>query len=496
MTLTHILVFTALAFLIGWLLPARWRTWALMGASLLAVYWLQPSTPIRYLDFWLPSASIFLTVFVWTATRSQTDERQQATLITPLVVVGIIVALGLTRYIEPLCCLTPTRPPDILRIGITIIGAGLAILAARMLNGKWKYLPGFGISFILLLFIIIKSGPLAQNASAWLRTRSGQTADLASALDIPWLGFSYLAFRLLHILRDHQAGKLPSYRLDEFITYTLFFSTFTAGPIDRSQHFVSDLRQLQEAAPVSAQRNLRSLFLNIDYPRVLLGGRRILLGIFKKFVLADSLAIFALNTQNASQVNGSAWLWLMLYAYALRIYFDFCGYSDIAIGLGNLVGIKLPENFERPYLKVNLTTFWNSWHMTLAQWFRAYLFNPLTRALRGRPQKLPAWFIILAGQIITMLLIGLWHGITWNFAIWGLWHGLGLFIHNRWTAWSRTRMAARQSGISKRSNARLQIISQTGGWFLTFHYVLLGWVWFALPSPALAWEVFGKLLGI
>ncbi len=219
---------------------------------------------------------------------------------------------------------------------------------------------------------------------------------------------------------------------------------------------------------------------------------RILSGAFKKFVLADGLALVALNSQNAAQIQSTSWAWVVLYAYALRIFFDFAGYTDIAIGLGRLAGFHLPENFERPYLKTNLTTFWNSWHMTLAQWFRSYYFNPLTRSLRGSKGKvaLPAWAIILICQLTTMLLIGLWHGITVNFAVWGLWHGVGLFIHNRWSEWMRPRSA------SLDNRPGLQRSLKFAGWLLTFNFVVLGWIWFALPSPGMAWNYFRLLAGL
>ena len=183
-------------------------------------------------------------------------------------------------------------------------------------------------------------------------------------------------------------------------------------------------------------------------------------------------------------------MWLLVYAYALRIYFDFSGYTDVALGLGKYLGINLPENFNQPYLKTNLTAFWNSWHITLAQWFRAYTFNPLTRYLRSRPNKLPVWLIILTGQVSTMLLIGLWHGITWNYAIWGLWHAAGLFIHNRWTEWRRSRSA------EPPPRNWLQRASGFAGWVITFNYVCLGWVWFALPDVKLSWQVILKLFGV
>jgi alginate O-acetyltransferase complex protein AlgI len=210
-------------------------------------------------------------------------------------------------------------------------------------------------------------------------------------------------------------------------------------------------------------------------------------GILKKFVIADSLAILALNETNAAQVASPFWVWVLLYAYAFRIFFDFSGYTDIAIGLSQLLGIRLPENFDRPYLRPNLTAFWNSWHITLALWFRAYFFNPLTRLLRGR--ALPTLTVIFLAQMSTMLLIGLWHGVSLNFAAWGAWHGLGLFIHNRWSTWGRGRFTFLET------SPRLQGVANAAGIMLTFHYVVLGWVWFALPGPGLSWNVLRKLFG-
>lgn len=482
MTLIQILVFSFFSLLVGWIIPRSWRNWIILAGSVAAIYWLQPSTPIRNLDFWFPTAAIALTLFVYAITRSpETGSGSypnfKARLWSPgalglLAILGTILAIGMTRYLEPLCCLTPSRPPELLHVVVFLgIGGAAAAIPARLFP-RSRILSTFAISLILILFLILKSDLLGQNASAWLRTTAGQSPDLASALDLRWLGFSYLAFRLLHILRDDQTGKLPDYNLSEFVTYAIFFPAYTAGPIDRSQHFIKELDQPSQSR----------------IENTLTGGQRILWGVFKKFVLADSLALIALNPQNALQVQSSIWAWGLLYAYALRIYFDFSGYTDIAIGLARLMGIHLPENFERPYLKQNLTTFWNSWHITLAQWFRAYFFNPITRALRKSPQKLPVWAIILVGQLGTMVLIGLWHGITLNFIAWGAWHGLGLFLHNRWSDWTRPRLTTLQE------HPRLVLGLQFGSWFITFQYVVLGWVWFALPSLSLSIEMFHKLL--
>ncbi|MBN1147911.1 MAG: MBOAT family protein [Anaerolineales bacterium] len=481
MTLPHILAFTLIALLAGWLVPRRWRVSFLLVASLAAVYWLQASTPVRHLDFWLPSASLALTVFVWAITHPAGAGERRTIPPGALAIIAVVLLIGLTRYSGALCCLTASRPPPLPSI-LLALGLALFLVAIPYLLPKNRLLPIAAIALILGLFITLKSELLSRSASAGLRALSGQSPQLASALDLPWLGFSYLAFRLLHILRDYQTGRLPAYSLGEFVAYAVFFPAYVAGPIDRAQRFMGDLRQ-EKAPEMRSEQRARAAQNLVE------GGWRILLGVFKKFALADSLALFALNDQSAAQAASASWTWVLLYAYALRLYLDFSGYTDVAIGLGRLMDFKLPENFDRPYLKTNLTAFWNSWHITLAQWFRAYFFNPLTRALRAWPRKPPAWAIILLGQFCTMILIGLWHGITWNFLIWGAWHGLGLFIHNRWSDWARPRLA------SIAGQPRLKTGLDLLGWLLTFHFVVLGWVWFALSSPGQAWEVFLKLLG-
>jgi alginate O-acetyltransferase complex protein AlgI len=478
MDIYRLLILVAAALLIGWLGRGRARGWALLVASVLGIYWLQPATPVRNLDFWLPTAALALAVWVWAATRPAPGWPARPDLLTGGVLAGLVLLIALNRYVEPLCCLTPTRPP-----ALPLALAGLALIALlvmglqRGLAGRTGLLAGLTL-FILALFIILKTPALAELASAGLRAMGGQKPELASALDLRWLGFSYLAFRLIHTLRDRASGKLGELTLQEFIIYLLFFPAFSAGPIDRVQRFTQDLRQpfVLNAAALGQ------------------GGQRLVWGLFKKFALADSLALVALNATNAAQATSTPWLWVLLYAYAFRLYADFSGYTDIAIGLGQLMGFKLPENFAQPYLKPNLTTFWNSWHITLAQWFRAYYFNPLTRALRTRSWSMP--LIILLGQVSTMLLIGLWHGVSWSFAAWGLWHGLGMFIHNRWVEAARTEgwLARRLAVLETRP--RLKRAAVIAGTLLTFHYVTLGWVWFALPEIGLAGRVFLKLLGI
>jgi len=473
MTLGGLLLFGVVAISLGLWFPQRWRVSALAAVSTLALFALQPTVPIRHWDFWLPTLTLALTVCVWAAIRPLRPEPLRISPLAVSLFIFTFFILTLPRYLGPLCCLTRSRPPDIWFVALALIAIAALAYGLTRLNASPRAL-WVVLLLLLALFIVWKVEPLARGISAGLRALAGQDPSLAAASELRWLGFSYVAFRLLHTVRDRMTGKLPALTLTEFITYVIFFPTLTAGPIDRADRFIKDLRQSYALSAFTARD----------------GGQRLALGLFKKFVLADSLAFFALNGVNATQATSPLWLWILLYAYAFRLYFDFSGYTDIALGLGQWLGFKLPENFDRPYLKPNLTAFWNSWHITLAQWFRAYFFNPFTRALRNSPRELPPALIIFLTQFSTMLLIGLWHSVTWNFVIWGAWHGVGLFIHNRYLDFMRPRLPLFDS------RPRLKQAAHILGVLLTFHYVTLGWVWFALPDVTLAAKTFIRLWGI
>ena len=475
MDLTHILIFSAVASALGFLRSGEFRRWLLLGGSILAIFWLQSVVPLRQLDFWLPLATILLTVIVWGATAQISFESNtlRSTLITLGVVAAIVSIIAALRYVPSLCCLTPTTPPALGPVLVVLVAVAGIVVGLWRLGGARIAIAGMIVTLIAIL-IILKTPTFATRASALIRAINGQTVSEATALDIRWLGISYVAFRLIHTLIDRLNGRLPDVSLRDFLSYVIFFPTFTAGPIDRIERFDGDLQAEYQMTP--------DAFMT--------GGQRIVWGMFKKFVLADMLAIFALNTTNAGQTDSMLWTWVFLYGYTFNILLDFSALSDIAIGLGTLMGLKIPENFDAPYRKGNLTFFWNSWHMTLAQWFRAYWFNPLTRALRTRAKNLPMWIMILTGQVTTMLLIGLWHGITPTFAIWGLWHGVGLFVHNRWASTMRVRIREWNESVWRRRALTI------GGVLFTFHFVALGWVWFAVNDLSLAWEVFLRLFNL
>ena len=473
------------AFAYAALLPARTRGWALLLISLIAIYWLQSPLPIRFSDYIFPTATIILSVVVWWLVRPtpEGDGRFSITRedkFTLLLLIVVIVGMAFNRFLPADVRLTASRPPNpsvvaLILMGLGLAGGGLTYLEKRLTE---KRLIPFGIALIVLLFILLKTEPLAAAISGWWRAAAGQDVSLASIADLSWLGFSYIAFRLIHTLRDHQTGILPPLSLREFMTYIIFFPAFIAGPIDRAERFAADLRALPELA-------------GLDAARMGEGFGRIAVGLFKKLVVADSLALgLSLSPANAGQISSTPGAWLLLYGYAFRLYFDFSGYTDMAIGIGLLFGIRLPENFKRPYLQTTLARFWQSWHITLSNWVRFYVFSPMSRyLLRRKPRPSPT-LIVLSAQLTTMIIIGLWHGVTWNLFIWGVWHGIGLFIHKMWS--DRTRRLYRrvqERPIGGRAWA-------LGGWFLTFHFVVLGWVWFVLPEPGMAVSYFGRLVGI
>jgi D-alanyl-lipoteichoic acid acyltransferase DltB (MBOAT superfamily) len=469
MSILQLFIIAATAFLIGQM--KKGRSIALLGVSAFLIYWLQPVQENITLTFWLPTATLVVTVLIWLLTSTPEVRGWKQNLPAMFVLVAVIVYLDLNRYfqLEGMFITSTPRPQWVAVLFF------LVLIFAFVMARFREFPPALFVIVVIsliLLFVLIKvpSGlNLLLETVAGLRRKEG-----GSSISVVWLGFSYVAFRLLHTILDRKAGRLPSVPLADFVNYVIFFPAFTAGPIDRLERFTRDLNN-----PVQ-----------LDRAGWLDAGTRFFVGLFKKFVIADALAWIALNDKFAQQINSSAWMWLLLYSYSLRIYFDFSGYTDIAIGLGRLLGVRLPENFASPYLKPNLTQFWNSWHMTLTQWFRSYFFNPLTRALRSNTQSLSPYLMILIAQVSTMILIGLWHGVTVGFVLWGLWHGVGLFIQNRWSAYMKDHVPAWGRTLTG------QRVMRVGGVFLTFNFVSLGWLFFSLSTPAKVWSVMAILFGV
>jgi alginate O-acetyltransferase complex protein AlgI len=479
-----ILVLGGAAFLYAALVRGKGRGWALLVGSVIAIYWLQPSLPIRFSAYILQTATVLLTVATWWLTRpadeaarkEATKENRVALLVTGLLVVG----MALNRYVVADIRLTAYRPPPPLIVAavLAVLFVLALVLGRRIRHWNQRRVLSAAIVIIVLLFVVLKTEHLATALATLWRRSTGQDPLLAGTGDLAWLGFSYVAFRLIHTLRDRQNGILPDLTLREYITYVLFTPAYIAGPIDRAERFTGDLRKIPQ-------------MVGLDGNRFLAGGQRIVIGMFKKFIIADALAMgMSMTPVNALQANSTAGLWVLLYGYALRLFFDFSGYTDIAIGLGMLFGVQLPENFNRPYLTTNITKFWQSWHITLSNWARFYVFSPLSRSLLRREPRPSPTLVVFVSQLATMIVIGLWHGVSWNYFIWGVWHGLALFVHKQWS--DRTRKWYRGLNDKPWQRRAWTFFS----WFITFQYVVLGWVWFLMPTVKSAAVTLARLFGV
>lgn len=477
MGLEHIVVFVIVSLVALFPFARVFLKWYMFVVSLVAIYWLQPALNIRWLDYSLPTATLVITFIFWLIVQQkQSNSLQREDWIALSILVVTILILTGSRYIN-LPFEVTTRPPETTQVVIVLSMIFFIIL----LTFRLFYMPALwlhysGLIVLVSLLLVVKTDSLGRLLSLFLRQQTGQDVALASAVDIQWLGFSYVAFRLIHTLRDAMSGILPSLTLREYISYVIFFPAYTAGPIDRAERFVANYRQLSEIKTHQAGNFAEAT-------------TRLTIGLFKKFVIADSLSIISLNSVSASQATSPLSLWIMLYAYAFQIFFDFSGYSDIAIGIGLMIGIRLPENFNQPYQKSNITAFWQSWHITLSHWVRFYVYSPLSRNLLRRQKKMPNEMIILVCALATMSVIGLWHGVSLPFLFWGVWHGIGLFIHKLWS--DRTRKWYRQVCSRPQSKKFWHL----GGWLLTFHFVALGWVWFVMPDLDSALATFRSLFG-
>lgn len=222
------------------------------------------------------------------------------------------------------------------------------------------------------------------------------------------VGISFYTFQTMSYTIDVYRRELaPARDFTDFLLFVSFFPQLVAGPIVRAHDFLPQLAAAQRP------RSLESIRLGLKLFAV---------GLFRKIVVADTLALFVDAVHANPAAYGSADLWICAYAFAFQIYYDFAGYSDMAIGLALIFGFRFPENFHRPYLATNIAEFWRRWHISLSTWLRDYLYIPL-----GGNRGNRIW--TYRNLLLTMLLGGLWHGANWTFLAWGLFHGMALALH-------------------------------------------------------------------
>jgi alginate O-acetyltransferase complex protein AlgI len=308
----------------------------------------------------------------------------------------------------------------------------VAVTANIAALGFWKY-----------------AGFLSRQVDALVDVLGG-TSRLVVSIALP-IGISFFTFHCLSYLIDVWRGRSAASRRPlDFVTYIAMFPQLVAGPIVR-YHDIQP--QLEET-----QRN-RADDLAAGFPRFAWG-------LFKKLAIADTLGPVAdtvFGLRGGALSTTSAWLGVV--AYTLQLYFDFSGYTDMAIGLGRMFGFRFPENFARPYSALSITDFWRRWHMSLSQWFRDYVYIPLggNRGPRRRTNR-NLW--------IVFLLTGIWHGAAWTFVLWGAYHG-ALLVHERGR--SRYRDAhGRAPDATSIGHALLRVRALL--------LVMIGWVLFRAPD--------------
>src|SRR5712691_1342808 len=276
------------------------------------------------------------------------------------------------------------------------------------------------------------------------------------------LGLSFIAFRSLSYVIDVYRGTIePTRRFVDYLTFVAFFPTIIAGPLARAKDL---LPQFRARPNLTNEEGEQALFL-------------IMLGLIKKIAIADFLANNLVDRVfDQPQLYSSVETLFAIYGYALQIYCDFSGYTDIAIGSALLLGFRLPANFNAPYRATSLRDFWRRWHITLSNWLFDYVFVSLG-GIRKRRLNL------YRNLILTFLVGGLWHGAAWTFVVWGALHGLGLAAHHAWGA-------LRQRKQWKPLNSWW---SKTLATVVTFHFVCLTWVVFRAEGLSHTIDIFRRL---
>lgn len=275
------------------------------------------------------------------------------------------------------------------------------------------------------------------------------------------VGISFYTFQTLAYTIDVYRGNLKAERkFIDFALYVSFFPQLVAGPIERANRLLPQFKRTY----------------HFEYTRVVGGIQQMIWGFFKKLVIADRIAPMVNTIYNDPTGSSEYSLLIGTYLFAIQIYCDFSGYSDIAIGAARVLGIDLMDNFKVPYLSKSIREFWKRWHISLSTWFRDYLYIPLG----GNRVAVPRWYLNL---LIVFVVSGLWHGANWTFVVWGALHGSYLVFEILWN----------KSSIPKLKEGRLKNMLSV---FFTFHLVLLAWIFFRANTVNDAFYITQQIISI
>ena len=261
------------------------------------------------------------------------------------------------------------------------------------------------------------------------------------------VGISFFTFSAISYITDVHRGELEARSLDDVAAYITFFPKLTSGPIQRSGDFFtqSDGRR------------------NVGWKTFLPGVQIFVFGLFKKLVMADRLSVFVDQVYEVPMIFSSFSIFLAVVAYSFQIYFDFSGYSDMAIGAAKMLGYDLPVNFNLPYLAHNVTELWKRWHITLSTWLMKYVYISLGGNRKGKART-------YLNLVLTMVIGGIWHGANWTYIIWGFLHGIALAVHKAWMTLTKSN--------EKKHSLPANLLSIA----VTFLFTTFCWIFFRAPS--------------
>lgn len=333
-----------------------------------------------------------------------------------------------------------------------IVLAGLTI--STWLFAKRKSTTIFGVIIAVLSLAFFKYTNFF--AESFMRIIGNDFVTLNIILP---LGISFYTFSAIGYLADVRRNKIDSKDFLSVALYLSYFPKITSGPIQKSKDFFSQIEKKRV----------------IGWNTFSIGIQIFMFGLFKKIVLADRLSVFVNQVYETPLAFGSGTVFLATIAYSLQIYFDFSGYSDMAIGISKMIGIDLPRNFNLPYLSHNVTELWKRWHITLSSWLQEYVYISLGGNRKGNVRT----YINL---VLTMLIGGLWHGANWTYVIWGLLHGIALAIHKLWMKVSNS--------AEKKNNKIGKLLSIT----ITFLFTNLCWIFFRAESIGKAFMIIQRIV--
>lgn len=335
---------------------------------------------------------------------------------------------------------------------------------ARTTTSRWLVRGGVTANLAVLGYFKY-TGFLADVGASFARLVGLDMESPAVEIVLP-IAISFFTFQAISYLIDIGRGELSPTSLLRFAVYLSFFAHLVAGPIVRASEFLPQIDQRPDPRFVPSAESFQL----------------IVRGLFKKVVVSTFLADQIVDPVVGSpSTHTPLEVLFAMYGFAVQIYADFSGYTDIAIGVALLLGIRFPQNFDAPYVATSLQDFWRRWHMTLSRWLRDYLYIPLG----GNRRSVRRTYVNLA---LTMVLGGLWHGASWAFVIWGAIHGGGLAVERYVKQWWAQREPI---GVP------LPIV-RTLQWLVTFHVVCVAWVFFLVGLKGLpvarAFELLGRLV--